>query len=271
MKENNKMLTDKLLKLAEFDFSKYDEAFLQNSIEKRMVETQCNSQKTYFSLLDEKTSENQHFIDSLQVGYTEFFRNQLTFSILEKVILPSLVSKLVYPKKKEIRIWSAACASGQEIYSLSMLLNEYSTGEKINFRIFATDQSEFEIEEAKKGQYSLLALSSLSLNRLNRWFTKHGDIYTIKEALKEKIEFSTYNLFDKEHCCPPSSIFGDFDLIFCANILFYYKPEFRKKIVEKISNCLSTNGYLITGETEREILMQYHFQEVIPQSAIFRK
>jgi chemotaxis protein methyltransferase CheR len=152
-----------------------------------------------------------------------------------------------------------------------MLLSEFTNDNKIKFRIFATDQSEEQIEYAKKGVYKLSELRSLNVGRLANWFTKEGDNYSVKPELKEHIEFSTFDLFSKEFSSPPTSIFGDFDLILCANLLFYYKPEFQKLILKKVKNCLSTDGFLVTGETEREILMQQRFKEVYPSSAIFKK
>jgi len=77
-------------------------------------------------------------------------------------------------------------------------------------------------------------------------------------------------LLNEKYSCPPTSIFGDFDLIVCANILFYYTPEIQKKIIKKTKNCLSDTGYLITGETERDLFIQSGFHEVYPQSAIFK-
>ncbi len=270
MKETNKKIADILFQHHQIDILKYEATFLNNSIEIRMQETTCVSHEAYCDLLEIDIVEARGFIDSMQISYSEFFRNPLTFSVLEKIILPNLIAKSVNEKKREIRIWSAACASGQEAYSVSMLLNEYSQ-EKPAFRIFATDQSESQIEIAGKGVFSELAVRNLSLKRVNHWFIRHGHQYIIKPDLRENIEFSTFDLLDKKHICPPTSIFGEFDIIFCANVLFYYKPVFQKKIIEKLKKCLSENGFLITDETEREILLHYGFQEVYPQSGIFKK
>jgi len=270
MKKNNKTITSLLLQRENFDGSKYDESFLEKTLEKRMTESHCASEKMYYDYLQQSHIEAQEYIRSLSVCYSEFFRNPLTFAVLERVVLPVII----YSKKKnnqhEIRIWTAACAAGQETYSIAMLLNEFTTDNKIKFRIFATDQSEEQIEYAQKGVYKLSELSSLSVGRLANWFLKEGDNYCIKPELKEHIEFSTFDLFSKEFSSPPTSIFGDFDLIMCSNLLFYYKPEFQKVILKKVKNCLSNEGFLVTGETEREILMKHHFKEVYPSSAIFK-
>jgi chemotaxis methyl-accepting protein methylase len=237
-----------------------------------MQETYCESEEAYYTYLEQSHMESGIFLNSMQISYTDFFRNTLTFSVLEKIILPSIILKKMNLSRNEIRIWSAACAGGQETYSLAMLLNEFTNGngEKINFRIFASDQSESQIKAAQRGLYSESSLNNLNLKRVNKWFTKQGDSYLVNDELKENIEFSVFDLFNEQYSCPPTSIFGDFDIIVCANLLFYYKPEYRKKIIKKTSNSLSKNGYLITGETERDILIQTGFREVYPQTAIFQ-
>lgn len=271
MSENNKTITEFLLQSQDVDISKYDEKFLEKSIHRRMTETYCATEDAYLRYLQQSFIEGEQFIQSLQISYTEFFRNTLTFSVLEKIIFPTLLMKKAKSKNKEIRIWSTACASGQETYSLAMLLKELTKGaeDKINFRIFATDQSEAQINEAKKGQYPESALSNLSLKRVKEWFVKQGDVYSVKPELKENIDFSVFDLFNNKHSSPPNSIFGDFDIVACANLLFYYKPKFRTQIIKKTGGCLSNDGYLITGETERDILVKSGFSEIIPQSAIF--
>jgi chemotaxis methyl-accepting protein methylase len=272
MKENNSRVTELLIQLQGFDASKYDDSFLSKSLEKRISDTHCDSKEAYYTYLQQSSIEAQQFINSLSVCYSEFFRNPLTFSVLERVILPSIIVRKAKSKQKEVRFWSAACASGQETYSLSMLLNEYanSNGEKISFRIFATDHSEQEIQVAMSGQYSLADLNNLSIKRLNKWFTVQGDKYIIKDELKANIDFSGFDLFSEQFSSPPTSIFGDFDLIVCANLLFYYKREYREKIITRMSHCLSENGFLVTGETERDILTQSGFHEVYPHSGIFQ-
>ncbi len=269
MNEKNHKIIDLLFRLRDLDVSKYDEMFLNKALHARIAEKSCKSEEEYYHLLNQSDDEVNDFIQSLSISYSEFFRNSLTFSVLEKIVLPSIIHKTDVFNRKEIRIWSAACASGQETYSLVMLLNEYSVKKNNYYRIFATDSSENQIEKAQNGSYYLHDLTQLTVKRLDKWFVKNKDIYTVKPDLKHNVEFSIFDLLDKDHSCPPSSIFGNFDLIFCANVLFYYKPEFRKKIIKKLTNSLSANGYLVTGETEREMLLKYGFHEVYPQSAIF--
>ena len=267
-----KSISQHFVQVYGIDILKYDEAFLNKTLRRRMKETLCESEATYYSYLEQSHIESDFFLNSLQISYTEFFRNSLTFSVLEKIIIPSIILKKSTSSRNEIRVWSAACAGGHETFSLAMLLHELincHNGE-INFRIFATDQSELQIKDAQTGQYPEAALNGLKLKRVKQWFTKLGETYTVKPELKENIDFSVFDLLNDQYSCPPTSIFGDFDLIVCANILFYYNPEFQSKIIKKTRNCLSETGYLITGETERDLFIQSGFHEVYPQSAIFR-
>lgn len=253
--------------------SMYDETFVQKSLVKRIHETGCESYEAYEKLISVNTPELTCFIESLHNSYSEFFRNPLTFSVMEQIILPSLIHTKKSDKPKEIRIWSAACAAGQEAYSLAMLLEEMKNGDtlKFSYRLFATDQSEVQVKKSQKGQYAAEELNNVSLKRVKQWFGKQGQSYSINQELKQSIDFSVFDLFSRQHSSPPASIFGDFDLLFCANLLFYYKKEYREVILKKIDHCLAKGGFLITGETEREILISYGYREVISQSAIFQK
>ena len=273
MKENNQHIVQLLLKHHSIDVSPFDETFLEKSLQKRIAVMNCLSQEEYFIFLQKNKKEGIRFLHSLFICYSEFFRNPLTFAFLERLILPSLIAKKINAKQKEIRIWSAACAAGHEAYSVAMLLEELKNGnaDKFSYRIFATDQSQTQINEAQKGHYSDAAINKLTLKRLNLWFTKHGSAYTIKPELKTHIDFSVFDLFNQELNAPPASIFGDFDLVICANLLFYYKPEYQKTILAKTNKCLTKGGFLMTGETERDILSKNNYNEVYLHSGIFKK
>jgi chemotaxis protein methyltransferase CheR len=271
MNEINKIIADILLQKHDYDISKYEPSFLAKSVEKRIAETNSHSIHDYVSFLLSNEDETTCIIESLQISYSEFFRNSLTFSILERIVLPALFLSRKNKTEKEMRIWSAACASGQEPYSLSMLFHEHFNHE-MHYRIFATDQRSVQIEDAQLGYFSDIQIKNLTVKRLELWFTKMGtEMYKIKPEIKTCIEFSVFDLFDERYSCPPSSIFGEFDVIFCANLLFYYKPKYQKQILEKITKSLVNGGYVVVGEAERNILLEHHFKELYPQSAIFQK
>jgi chemotaxis methyl-accepting protein methylase len=253
-----------------FEVSKYDVSFLNRSFRRRIAENHCKTAEEYYAILEQNYNEGELLIKYLHNSYSEFFRNALTFSVLERIILPSLILKKNINNSKEIRIWSAACAGGQEAYSLAMLMEELKHGENLNYRIFATDQSESQVNEAQKGVYSVASLNNLNMIRVKQWFLKHGDTYTVKPELTKHLDFSVFDLFSEHLGAPPASIFGDFDLVVCANLLFYYNAESQKIIIQKTGNCLSDIGYLVVGETERDILIKYNYHEVYPKSGIFQ-
>ena len=259
--------------LPDVDTTKFDARFLYKSLQNRITQTKSETSQAYYALLKENKKEETQLLDSFHNNHSEFFRNPLTFSVLEKIVLPAIIQKKKGSKHKEIRVWSAACAAGQEAYSLAMMLEEVLENEVIHigYRIFATDQCELQIAEAQTGKYDRSSLNNVSLKRFKHWFTTKGESCFIKPSLKKNIEFSAFDLFNETLRSPANSIFGDFDMIMCANLLFYYKPEYQKVILTKASNCLAKGGVLITGEIERSILTKNNFNEVYPHSAIFKK
>ena len=255
------------------DISVYDDSFIAKSIGNRRSVNGNMSLSDYYFLLKTNWNEGFLFLDSLHIAYSEFFRNPLTFALLEQVVLPLLWAKKKKEKGNELRIWSAACASGQESYSTAILLDEMkeNSTEKINFRIFATDNNQVEIEKAQEGIFSSGSLKKVTLKRIQTYFVQHEETYAVTGLLKNYVDFSCFDLLLDQKACPTPSIYGNFDLVLCSNLLFYYKPEFRERILEKIDNTLAPGAYLVTGETEREILMKYNYHEVLENSAIFQK
>jgi chemotaxis protein methyltransferase CheR len=254
------------------DISRYDESFLEKSLHKRMAEAGHDSIVDYSSFLKDTAEEGKRFADSLHISYSGFFRNPLTFAVLERLVLPRLVLRLKDSKRKELRIWSTACAAGQEAYSLAILLEELRNGnaESFDYRIFATDHCEQQINEAREGRYFPASLSNVSLKRVGEWFSQQGGTYILDRKLQEKVDFSVFDLFNEQLSCPPASIFGDFDVVVCANLLFYYKKKFQKSILAKTVHALAEDGLLITGEAERDIVLNSNHHEVFPHSGIFR-
>lgn len=255
------------------DISAYNQSFIKKTISIRMNLTSCDTTNDYLLYLANIPAEVTELMWQINNSYSEFFRNPLTYNFLEQVILPQLLENKKIKRENEIRIWSAACASGQEAYSLAILCDELikSQTTAINCRIFASDMNPEEISNAQKGVYLAPTLGKVTLNRIQTYFTRKREIYTIVPRLKESVDFSVFDLISDIGSCPPASIYGNFDLVFCSNLLFYYKPESRTFILEKLGSSLAREGYLVTGETEREIVRQNNYREVLPNSAIFQR
>lgn len=251
----------------------YEDTFLRRTLEKRMADCGCNDWAKYEWILSNTPDELMKLKEYLTVSYTEFFRNQYSFSALEKSILPLLLKSKLVSRQKELRVWSAACATGQEAYSLSMLFHEnvISSSANLKLRVFGTDVDPAQVALAAKAEYSRTNLNHVTLQRLARWFIQTGEVYSLQDKIKESVEFSCFDLLDNDLMYPPTSIFGGFDLVFCANLLFYYHVDSQRKIINKVNNSLNTSGYLIVGETERDILLNEGFVEIIPHTGIFKK
>ena len=256
------------------DLSLFDERFLAKTLERRVAATSAGAPGDYAARLAGDAAEAQALCGTLNVGYSEFFRDPLTFALLEQVILPGLVQERESSGRGEIRIWSAACAAGEEAYSVAILLEDLAAERElpVAYRIFASDVSATAVEAARRGVFDEDAVRNVRLGHLARHFSRHGRSYTVAPELRERVDFSTYDLLDAHSTCVPASIFGDFDIALCANVLFYYRADVRRTIVAKIRHCLAPRGYLVTGDAERAIVQAAGgFGAVAPPAALFRK
>ena len=255
------------------DISIFEISFLRNIIKSRMNDLAIINIADYFLYLGNTPGEDVEIKRYLYNSFSEFFRNTLTFSYIELVILPAMILQKKKDNEKEIRVWSAACASGQEAYSLAIIFDELvkSTQTDVDCHIFATDINPEVLDYARRGVYQEPNLNKVPFKRVNTYFTLQNGKYKVLPRLGNYIDFSLFDLLSDKLNCPPASIYGNFDLIFCTNVLFYYNSAFRQRIIQKVSNCIAPGGYLITGETEREMLNELKYREIFPHSGIFQK
>ncbi len=233
------------------DISIYDRSFLIKNIEKRKTAIQTERVEDYIQVLEEDPKEAENFYESFNIHYSQFFREPFIFTLLEQVILSSIINNK--PPGREIRVWSAGCSHGQEPYSIAILLSEFAEifQKVVRFRIFATDISQEAVSIGQAGIYNQDAIKNVKMMYLDKYFVKQGETYMITPQLKKNISFLTYDLLDKTSINPPESIYGDFDIVMCSNVLFYYKTEVQQFIINKLQKATSSSGYLITGEAER--------------------
>ena len=263
----------RIIRKYDLDISGYDPFFLNRSLERRLQTIQCESPSIYFLILEQNAIEAKTFYHGLRVGYSAFFRDPMTFALLEQRILPELIDQHEKKGHTGLRIWSAGCSSGQEAWSIAILLDEFcATKPHLNWRIFATDIDEPDLENARAGIYSANEVGNIRLRHLETAFQKRDAYYVIEQRLRNRIEFSTYDLLDATTSSPPNSIFGDFDLILCCNVLLYYRPEQQRQILAKLMQGLAPSGYFVTGETERQLVSrESHMHEVTPSVPVFRR
>ncbi len=253
------------------DVSSFDEAFLLRAVDKRRSVVGEPTADAYLERLRGEPPVAEAFFASLHIGYSEFFRNPLTFAVLEQVVLPRLCDAA---EKPELRIWSAGCASGEEPYSVAILLDELvaARGRELRYRIFATDRCEAGLATARLGVYGAAAVRNVRKGHLERCFTRVGDAYSISPRLQAQVDFSVYDLLDASTTCPPVAIYGGFDLVLCCNLLLYYRQDVRRFVVDKLHRGLGPGRYFVTGETERAMVEAAGgFLAVVPPAAVFRK
>jgi len=195
-----------------------------------------------------KQLENE-IIDAISTNETYFFRDKSPFELLQYKIFPDLIDKRSKKNpgmKPSIRLWSAANSTGQEIYSIAMILIEMGvTPDKYNIKLFGTDISDAAIAQASYGLYNKFEVArGLDQRRLNRYFDKQGDRYKIKDEVRVMAQFKKMNLMK------PFIGIGKFDIILCRNVMIYFTSEDRKKIYQNIAKVLEPDGYLLIGSTE---------------------
>lgn len=189
----------------------------------------------------------EQVVDAMTTNETLWFRDTYPFEVMKNKVLPELAK--ANPGQR-LRIWSAACSSGQEPFSLSMTIDEY---EKINLgqlragvQIVATDLSGSMLAACKSGEYDSLAMGrGLSQERLQRYFDpKTPSRWTIKPAIRSRVEFRALNLLETY------AALGKFDVVFCRNVLIYFSAEVKKDILTRIHATLKPGGYLFLGASE---------------------
>jgi chemotaxis protein methyltransferase CheR len=256
------------------DVAVYDETFLAKALEKRVAATACRNAAAYLGWLAHDAAEAEAFLNSLHICYSEFFRDPLAFALLQQLVLPGLIVAAEHSGRAEIRVWSAGCAAGQEAWSVAMLLDELLAARNgpPSFMIIATDVAEAELAAARRGVYDEAAVRNVRQRHINACFTREGEAYVLAARLRDRVCFSLYDLLNAGTTCPPASIYGDFDLVLCSNVLLYYRPETQRMILDKLWSCLATGGYLITGETERPVAENAGgFHAVALPASVFQK
>jgi chemotaxis protein methyltransferase CheR len=208
-------------------------------------------------------------IDLMTTNETYWFRDDSLWRALEKKIIPDFFDLLKNGKKREIKIWSAACSTGQEPFSLSLLIEEIGQqlGNSIykdSFHILGTDISDEALLLARSGKANLFSVKrGLSEARLKKYFTQDGRVYILKEDITRRVEFKKLNLMDS------FLLLGKFDLVLCRNVAIYFTNEFKKELFRKIARILLPDGILFIGASESLIGHSEEFKSDSYENAIY--
>lgn len=257
--ENRAELLALILRQYNYDFSDYASASFFRRIN-RFIQLKVITD--FPTLINRITSEENFFIDCLNeltVNYTEMFRDPGMFCILQEQIFPHFKS---YPR---LKIWSAGCSSGEEVFSLSILLHENNLLEKS--RIYATDISTRMIQTAQQGIYPLLKFKDYAANYL--WAGGHYTLshyYVTRNGLVQFSKFLSQNTTFSSHNLVSGQPFNTFQLIICRNVLIYFNRELQERVIKLLADSLSLNGYLIIGPKETLYFSKHRHQfELINQ------
>ena len=225
------------------DFSLYKQSTVCRRIERRMVVHNIADTDIYARYLKEHPEEVQHLFKELLINVTSFFRDPESFEALKKELLPRLL--LNKPETYVIRVWVVGCATGEEAYSIAILLREYmeETKQDCKVQIYSTDIDEDAIAVARAGSYPANIAMDISEERLRHFFIKEETGYRIKKDIRELIVFAVQNVIKD----PP---FTKLDLVSCRNLLIYLEPELQNRIIPAFHYALKPGGALFLSSSE---------------------
>ncbi|MFO1497113.1 MAG: protein-glutamate O-methyltransferase CheR [Verrucomicrobiota bacterium] len=187
-------------------------------------------------------------INAITTNETSFFRDTAPFELLRHKLIPELIDRRrrAGTRSVTLRIWSAACSTGQEAYSTAIVLRELTGGQEgYDFRIIGTDISDKAVAQASYGQFSRLELSrGLPTDKMSKYFTEQGEFWKIRDEIRALASFRTMNLLQ------PFSFPAPFDVIFCRNVAIYFTEPDKVRLFKNIAKCLAPDGALIIGSTE---------------------
>ncbi|MBN1503421.1 protein-glutamate O-methyltransferase CheR [Candidatus Woesearchaeota archaeon] len=235
----------KLSALVNFDFDNYCNNFLRRRIEVRLKALNISRITDYLSILGRFPDEKNLLIKELTIPVTEFFRNREAHQTFIAGTMMELLSEKEKKKQCTLKIWSAGCASGEEPYTISMILHEILQGRLNDFiiTIIATDLSSYMIEKAEKGIYEPQQLKEVPEEYVKKYFDIKDNMYLVKPEVKKNIRFEVGDIITMQK---PKCL----DVIFCRNTIIYFQKALKEKLYMDFYECLRQGGFLVIGMTE---------------------
>lgn len=227
--------------------------FLEDRCGRRMKELKITSLRQYHELLTrsaERTSEMHLLLNEITVGETCFFRNQPQLAALQHLVLPSIATSKEKVPFKHLRIWSAGCSTGEEPYTLAIILMEEAARllRGFTFEIIATDLNDRSLVRAQEGVYGDYALRNVSPEILRKYYEPVSGTkeFRVRDEVRRYVKFSRLNLLDDSRMVFVKSI----DVIFCCNVLIYFDGVSKKRVIQHFYNNLLAHSYLFLGHAE---------------------
>jgi len=252
-----RLLRDQIYKRTGMWFADSSKYLLQKRLSPRARELNFDSFQKYFYFLQydpRAESEFDQIYDLVTTNETYFFREPAQLTAFVDEIVPDILSKK--PIKK-VRVWSAGCSSGEEPYSIAILLQEAGWYERAAFEIFASDINQQVLQKARRGQYRESAFRSTEASLRDRYFTREADTsWKIKDEVRNRVSFGRLNLYDEARV----SLLGHLDIIFCRNVIIYFDDSSKRVVVTNFYNRLIDGGYLLLGHSESLISLSTQFK-----------
>ena len=246
------------------DFERfYKDATINRRIERRVKITHNTDLKTYRTMIESEPAEVEALYKDLLIGVTSFFRDPDAFLKLEKLVFPSFLDR---ETDEPIRIWNAGCASGEEVYSILILLLEFLAKNKrtIPVKVFATDLHRDSISRASNGIYTAETLQSVPKELISKYFVKVPNGFEVRQELREKVVFARHNLIEE-------APFTRMDLVVCRNLLIYLNKEAQAQVFGLFGYSLKKDGYLFLGTSENLPEDAKSFVQVETASRLYKK
>lgn len=258
MADTYETFKEQVFQLTKIDLSSYKERQMKRRIDALIAKHKITSYNTYVETLKKNPVMFEEFVNYLTINVSEFYRNPEQWVLLEKEVLPYLFQRF----GNNLKIWSAACSTGDEPYSLVMLLSKFMPLNRI--KIIATDIDKQVLEKARLGLYNVKSLKGLPEEFIKKYFTAiNSSTYQISDTIKSCVEFRAHNLLKDDY---PSQC----DLIVCRNVLIYFTEEAKENIYKKFNASLKKDGILFVGSTE-QIIQPQNLQFATYKSFFYKK
>ncbi len=265
--QSNEDQLSEILKLVKqytpLDFTNYKRPTIIRRIVRRMTQNNIKTLDGYINYIHENTNELEILSKEFLISVTKFFRDKEAFEILKEKVIPEIVkNKLLVDT---LKIWVVGCATGEEAYSIAILVKEHLTEQKkdLEVKIFASDIDKGALAIASKGIYSKNIKNDVSEEFLKKYFTEENDKFKVNDTIRKMIVFANHDIVKQ----PP---YGKIDLISCRNLLIYINPILQKKILSTLHFCLNEAGYLLLGPSESLGDLKKSFATIDKQSKIYQ-
>lgn len=229
-----------VLDLTKIDLDAYKEKQMKRRIDTLIAKNKITGYDNYVAALKKDNRMFEEFVNYLTINVSEFYRNPDQWQIMDREIIPDMIRRF----GKNLKIWSAACSTGDEPYSLVMALSRHLPLNQI--KIYGTDLDKQVIAKAKTGLYVEKSIASVPDDFKKKYFTKVGPSYQISNEIKSRVEFKEHNLLKDAY---PT----DYHLIVCRNVLIYFTEEAKDEVFRKFQKSLKSGGFLFIGSTEQII------------------